>query len=180
MNTNFFKRSAFAFLLIVVLAFTGAGIEFETKSLLGNKIMLKIPKGFNIMSEEMAVLKYPADRRPTLIYTNESGGINVALNLTSNKAIQAQMPAYKDNFVKAFKNLYPSAEWKQTGVKEVNGRKVGFIEFITPAVDTKIYNLIFFTDLNGQLLLCTFNCTEKNIGQWQPAAQEIMASLKLK
>ena len=62
----------------------------------------------------------------------------------------------------------------------MNGRKVGFVELITPAIDTKVYNLIFFTDLNGQLLLCTFNCTEKNIGQWQPAAKEIMASLKLK
>ena len=177
---KFLKVSSLILLLCGLLAFRMAGIEFDTKALLGNKIELKIPKGFVIMSEEMAHLKYPAERRPTLIYTNESGGINVALNLTSNKATQAQMLAYKDNFVKTFKNLYPSAEWKQTGIKEVNGRKVGFVELITPAIDTKVYNLIFFTDLNGQLLLCTFNCTEKNIGQWQPAAKEIMASLKLK
>ncbi|MDO7846058.1 hypothetical protein Q5H92_06810 [Hymenobacter sp. M29] len=177
---KFLKISSFAFLLVALLAFVGAGIELEPKALLGNKIELKIPKGFDIMSEEMAKAKYPTERRPTLIYTNESGGINVALNLTSNKATQAQMPAYKDNFVKTFKNLYPSAEWKQTGIKEVNGRKVGFVELVTPAIDTKVYNLIFFTDLDGQLLLCTFNCTEKSMAQWQPAAKEIMASLKLK
>ena len=174
------KASIVVLLMCGLSAFCVAGIEFDTKALLGNKIELKIPKGFVIMSDDMAKLKYPPARRPTLIYTNESGGINVALNLTSNKATQAQMPAYKDNFVKTFKNLYPLAEWKQTGIKEVNGRKVGFVELITPAIDTKVYNLIFFTDLNGQLLLCTFNCTEKNIGQWQPAAKEIMASLKLK
>lgn len=174
------KYVPYVFLLFILLSFSMAGIELEKKILLGNKVELKIPKGFDIMSEEMAKLKYPTDRRPTLIYTDAEGTINVALNLTTNKATQAQMPAYKDNFVKTFRNLYPSAEWKQTGVKEVNGRKVGYIELITPAIDTKVYNLIFFTDLNGQLLLCTFNCTEKNIGQWQPAAKEIMASLKLK
>ncbi|WP_310395470.1 hypothetical protein [Hymenobacter sp.] len=177
---KFLKLSSVVLLLGGLFAFCVAGIDFDTKALLGNKIELKIPRGFDIMSEEMAKLKYPTERRPTLIYTNESGTINVALNLTSDKANQAQMTAYKDNFVKTFRSVYPSAEWKQTGVKEVNGRKVGYIELITPAIDTKVYNLIFFTDLNGQLLLCTFNCTEKNIGQWQPAAKEIMASLKLK
>lgn len=175
------KLSSTALLLCGIVAFRIiAGIEFDTKALLNNKIELKIPKGFNIMSEEMAKLKYPTEQRPTLIYTDEPGTINVALNLTSNAANQAQLTAYKDSFVEIFRNRYPSAEWKQTGVKEVNGRKVGYVEFITPAIDTKVYNLIFFTDLNGQLLLCTFNCTEKNITQWQPAAKEIMASLKLK
>jgi hypothetical protein len=177
---KFLKISNFTFLLFALLSFTIVSIGFETKSLLGNKIVLKIPKGFNIMSEEMATLKYPSERRPTLIYTDEEGSINVALSLTTNKASQAQLPAYRDNLVSTFKKLYPSAEWKQTGVKEINGRKVGFLELITPAIDTKVYNLIFFTDLNGSLLLCTFNCTEKNLTQWQPAAKEIMASLKLK
>lgn len=175
-----FKTSLLVLSLWIMLAFSMAGIEFNTKTLLGNKLDMKIPKGFDIMSEEMAKFKYPNDRRPTLIYTNESGSINVALNLTANKASQAQLPAYKENFIKTFKNLYPSAEWKQSGLKHVNGRQVGYLELVTPAIDTKVYNLIFFTDLNGQLLLCTFNCTENNIAQWQPAAKEIMASLKVK
>jgi len=155
-------------------------IGFDTKSLLGNRLELKVPKGFDIMSEELMKLKYPSERRPTLVYSNDSGAINVALNLTENKASQAQMDAYKGMMVQTFTNMYPSAKWESNGVKEINGRKVGYLELITPAADTKIYNLIFFTDLDGKLLLCTFNCTEKNITKWQPAAKEIMASIKLK
>lgn len=174
------KFVAVVVLFCGVFAFRSDNIEFETKALLGNKIELKIPKGFVIMSGEMAKLKYPSERRPTLIYTNESGTINVALNLTNSRATQAQLPAYKENLLYTFRHRYTSSKEKFDGMKVVNGRKVGFIEFSTPAIDTAVYNLIFFTDLNGQLLLCTINCTEKNIAQWQPAAREIMASLKLK
>jgi len=65
-------------------------------------------------------------------------------------------------------------------VSEINGRKVGYLEFITPVIDTDIYNLMFFTDLDGQLLLGTFNCTKRSIDEWQSTAKEIMNSLKIK
>ena len=174
------KQVAFLLLLCGLFAFRSAGIEFETKALLGNRIELKIPKGFTIMSEEMAKIKYPPERRPTLIYTNEAGTISVALNLTTNMSTQAQLPADKDNILYTYRHQYTGARQKWHGMKEVNGRKVGFIEFGTPAAEASVYTLIFFTDLHGQLLLCTVKCTDKNIEQWQPAAKEIMASLKLK
>ena len=167
-------------LSLVLISFTFSTIELETKSLLDDRLELKIPKAFVIMSEEMMQTKYPSERRPTLVYTNETGGINVALNLTQNQANQDILQAYTDNFISTFKQLYPSAIWKGNGIKEINGNKVGFLELITPAVDTEIYNLIFFTDLDGKLLLCTFNCTVENIDEWTPIAHEILNSLKVK
>lgn len=166
-------------IMLITTAFT-ISIELEIKSLLNDRVELKIPKGFEIMSEEVMKMKYPSENRPTLIYTNETGGINVAINLTQNQASQQMIPAYKDNFLKTFKNVYPSAEWKDSGVKTVNGKQLGYLELITPAIDTEIYNLIFFTELDGKLLLCTFNCTKKSIDQWTPIAKEIMNSLTIK
>ncbi len=180
---NKIKKLKTIFLSILTITIATAftlTIEFETKSLLNDKIELKIPKDFEIMSEELMKLKYPFERRPTLVYSNESGGINVALNLTQNNASQELIPAYKENFVQTFKNLYPSADWKDSGIKVINGKKVGYLELVTPAIDTEIYNLMFFTDLDGKLLLCTFNCTKKSITEWTLRAKEIMNSLKIK
>jgi len=175
-----FQTSTLLFITFVLVAASTLNIELETKSLLDNKVELKIPKGFEIMPEELIELKYPSERRPSLVYSNESGGINVALNWTEDKASQELIPPYKDNFVQAFKNMYPSADWKNSGIKMINGRKVGYLELVIPAIDTEIYNLMFFTDLDGKLLLCTFNCTKKSIHEWTPAAKEIMNSLKIK
>jgi len=167
-------------LIIPLLSMTVGKIELEIKSLLNDKVELKIPTKFEIMSEELMKVKYPSERRPTLVYSNESGGINVALNLTENKASQKMIEPYVENFVNTFKNMYPSAEWKGSGTKKINGRKVGYLKLITPAIDTKIYNVMFFTDLNNKLLLCTFNCTEKSIDEWENTADEILNSLKIK
>jgi len=174
------KLIVFSLLLLPMFSMTVETIELELKSLLDDKIELKIPKDFGIMSEEMVKLKYPSERRPTLIYSNESGGINVALNLTQSNASQELMQPYLDNLVSTFKNMYPSAEWKDSGIKEINERKVGYLKLITPAIDTKIYNVMFFTDLDSKLLLLTFNCTEKDISERELTADEIMSSLKIK
>lgn len=165
---------------LFLVAATTANIELVTKILLDDTVQLKIPKDFTIMPEEMMKRKYPSERRPTVVYTNESGGINIALNATTHPASQEMIEGYRDNFVQTFKNLYPSADWKGNGVKLINGRKVGYLELVTPAVDTEIYNLMFFTDVNGTLLLCTFNCTKKSITDWTPVALEIMNSLQVK
>ena len=167
------------FTALITTAFIAA-VELETKSILNNKVELKIPHDFDIMSEELMKVKYPSERRPTLVYSNQSGGINIALNHTQNKASQELISAYQDNMLKTFKNLYPSAEWKGNGINTINGKQVGYLELVTPAMDTEIYNLIFFTDLDGKLLLCTFNCTVKSMNEWTPTAKEIMNSLKTK
>ena len=97
-----------------------------------------------------------------------------------NNASQDLIEPYIEYMVNTFKNIYPSAKWKDSGVKEINGRKVGYLKFITPAIDTKIYNVMFFTDFDGKLLLSTFNCIEKSISEWEQTADEIMNSLRIK
>ena len=169
----------FTLFLLLSTAFTST-IELEKKSLLNDQVELKVPKDFGIMSEELMKLKYPSGRRPTLVYSNASGSINLALNHTQSEATQQLLPEFKDYFVQVFTNLYPSAERKGSGLKTINGKEVGYVEFISPAIDTEIYNLIFFTDLDGRLLLCTFNCTINNLEEWEPIGKEIFNSLKIK
>lgn len=176
---NRIKIIVITILTIVITTAFKSTIDLKTKSLLNDKVELRIPAEFDIMSEELLKMKYPSERRPTLVYSNESGEINIALNLTQNQASQQLIPTYKDNLVKTFKNLYPTAEWISSGVENINGKKVGFLELVTPAINTEIYNLMFFTDLDGNLLLCSFNCTKKNVEEWKPTAKKIMNSLKI-
>jgi len=171
------KIFTFTLLTITLLSWTTLSVDMEKRNILNDKVDILIPKVFQIMSEASMKIKYPSERRPALVYTDESGGINLAFNHTQNKASQEQIEPLKVALVSTFKNLYSSAEWKDSGIKEINGRKVGYMELVTPAVDTKIYNLIFFTDMDGRLLLCTFNCVEKKQVEWTEAAHQIMNSL---
>lgn len=151
-------------------------IKLEKVSVLSNKADMLIPKSFSIMSEEMAKTKYPSERRPTIIYTNENGSINIALNHTQNQAKNSEISAYMNTLKKSFENMYPSAQWYNSSVEKINGKDVGVLELLTPATDTEVYNLIWFTDLDGRLLLSTFNCTKEQMNDWKPIAKVIMNS----
>ncbi len=169
--------------LVMIACFLMAaisGIKLETMSLLDNRIELKVPSDFDIMDEETLKTKYPTEQRPTLVYTDKSTAINVALNLTENPASQELIEPYQEALLQNFKTTYPDAEWKNSEVIEVHGREIGYLEFIISVPDSKIYNRIFFTDLNDKLLLCSFNCTTEHMKEWESVSKEIMHSLKLK
>jgi len=183
LKQNTMKRFITFFILsisIFSISFGQTSINLKTKSLLDDHVEIMIPEDFKIMSEEMLKLKYPSANRPTIVYTNESGSINVALNLTTSSVSQELIPQFKEALQNTFKQLYPSAKWKGSGINTINDKKVGYLELITPAIDTEVYNLIFFTDVNSQLLLCTFNCTVQYLKEWQSIGDEIMNSLKVK
>lgn len=152
----------------------------ETKKIYADKVNILIPKGFTLMSDAIKRSKYPSANRPDVVYADSDGNVNVAFNHTQNKATQAQMDAYKESLSGSLKKAYPSAKFKGSGVNTINGRKVGYCELVTPARDQEIYNLMFFTDLDGRLLMCTFNCTVSKQGEWQASAKQIMNSLTVK
>lgn len=185
---RFHKLTLLSVFVLIIFFFTGFAntakkqkteINLEKKRIFNNNVSILVPAGFEIMSESMMKYKYPSERRPKLIYTNKAGSINVAFNHTKDKANQNILKNYIEFFEKTFKNVYPSADWIDIGMKEINGRKVGYQELITPAIDTKIYNLLFYTDLNERLLLCTFNCTIEEKENWQKTAHKIMNSLEI-
>jgi len=165
---------------IISISIGQTSIKLRTISFSDGNVEIMIPEDFKIMSEEMLKLKYPSANRPTIVYTNDSGSINVALNLTTSSASQDLIPQFKEALQNTFKQVYPSAKWKDNGINTINDKRVGYLELVTPAIDTEVYNLIFFTDVNSQLLLCTFNCTVQYLEEWQSIGHEIMNSLKAK
>jgi hypothetical protein len=175
-------KSVFLIVLFYLtgLSATPAKIELAKRSILDDKVEILLPTDFEIMSEEMMQWKYPSEQRPTLVYTDETGGVNVAFNHTTSTVEEAEFESLKNYLVSTMKNKYPTAKWKGTGIQTIHGRKVGYLELITPAIDTDIYNLLFFTTLDGRLLICTFNCVARKQKVWLEPAQEIMHSLTIK
>ncbi len=179
MRINSFK---YVFVILIILGTTRgfSQVEFLSKSLLEDKIELKIPADFEIMSEKMLLSKYPKEERPQFVYTNEKGTIYVAINHTKHPASQNNIKTYQEQAIASFKSIYPQAEWIDDGVININDRKQGYVEFVAKTEDAEVYNLMFFTDLENRLLICTFSCTKKAMEEWVSVAKEIRESLKIK
>ena len=79
----------------------------------------------------------------------------------------------------ALTTIFTSVQFYRTDLAIINGRDVGIVELITPAVDTDIYNLIWFTDIDGRLMMATFNCTVELEEEWKGVANRILESFRV-
>ena len=156
------------------------GILLVKTAIYNDKAKVFIPDSFSVMTEEMLKFKYPTDNRPTLVYTNESGSVNIVFNHTQNRIKKADYPEFIESFKSALAKQYPTAQFLRTGIETINGNTVGIIEVVTPAIDTDIYNLMWFTELDGRIFLVSFNCTIGQKDDWIEAANFILESFALK
>jgi hypothetical protein len=149
------------------------------RAVLSGKSNMLIPHSFTIMDEQTIVLKYPvATHRPTEVYTNKEGTINIALNHTVNKATPKDLPEVK----KVMEGQFNKAPFNfiKSELKEMNGSEFIVLEFVSPATDTKIYNLMAIASLEGRLVIITFNCTQDQRKEWEPIGKKIINSITLK
>jgi hypothetical protein len=153
--------------------------NFEEKVLLDEKIKIRLPDYFAVMSPDDIDLKYPSPRKPNPIYTDQSTTINIAFNHTSTPLIVKDLPGFKLTMMQMIKKMQPSAQFLEDGIKVINGLSVAFFEFVTSALDGEIYNLACFTPLQERALLINFNCLEVDMAVWRPIAFGIIDSLRL-
>jgi hypothetical protein len=160
------------------LLFISPTVELEKRTVMNNKIELLLPKDWKPMSEHLVQKKYPGPRPPSLVYSDITGGISIAFNHTDSKASSELLEKYKEALKAGLVNAYPDAVWEKEAITEINGKKAGVFEVFTETADEKIYNYMVFTDVDGRLMICSFNCTENRLKTWKPVAQQIMSSLK--
>jgi hypothetical protein len=149
------------------------------KPVLRNKVELFLPTSFNLMDAESVSLKYPSKQSGDFeVYTNADGNINIAFEHLPDKATMNDLPKLRELFEQQFN--HPSIDFRKSEIKKINGRDFIVIEMVTPAADTEVYNLMFVTSSGGRLLMGTFNCTVDKLKEWQPLAERILGSVKVR
>lgn len=154
-------------------------IDFLESSVLNNRIRLSIPVDFKPMEQDEILVKYQRSNSvPQEAYSNDTGTISLAFNHTSNALSLADLPDFRQSFARQFKGTL-GIEFKGSSIKNINGRDFAILEFISPAMDTNIYNLMFLTSLDNRLLICTFNCVQGEMEKWKPTSQQILNSVQV-
>ena len=177
-------KIGFVFMILSLTAnaaFAQKKTGLKYRKFIDGQVQLKVPGSFTIMGETMMDYKYPnLITRPEKVYTNESGSINVAVLLTENKVTESQLSSISENTKKVMQITFKEVKIFEEGNSLLRGKPVYFLKIQTPAIDTNIYNHMVFFELQGKLVICTFNCKENQVSEWKPIAERIMNSLKIK
>jgi hypothetical protein len=155
-------------------------VKLTEKVILDGAVTLLIPNAFALMSEEMLRLKYPSERRPAVVFSNEAGSVNLAATLANTPVRPDQVSELHKAMDSTFRNLYPSATWYRSEVITQDGRPYFVLELLTPALDTQIRNIMLGTSLRGRFLLLSFNVTRELEKNWLEVGRRMLSSVKVK
>lgn len=155
-------------------------VNFRTLNFLTGKMEVNVPDRLQPMDKRMFELKYPyEDQGSTIAYSDADATVTLLISRRQDIATQRDLPKYQQILNRSLSDNL-SIDVKKSEIKEINGKSFIVIEMITPAVDTQVYNLMLVTNVDGRLLVSTFNCTFEKIDEWQPIANQIVNSMKIK
>ena len=154
--------------------------RMETKTLLNDRVEIKIPSSFKEMSKESIKERFGrGGAPPDIVFAEAAGSPSLSFALKENPADSAVIAQYVDMVEKSITNPVPAARVLDKGTKYVSGKKIGYLVIITPAQHGEIYSNLFFTDLNGKFLLCSFSCMNRSVDEWKETIDQIIWSFKI-
>ncbi len=151
---------------------------FKEREIWKDRMWIWLPDDFDILGEEMVKLKYPSENRPQKIYSNPETTVNVSFSHRNEKLAKGQEAEVCNSIGQVIESLYPGCVILGRGEVEIGEGQVAWMDFITPAMDARIYNLMFFTPLKGRLLIGSCNCLEQDMEEWKELFLQMLASIR--
>ena len=155
----------------------GEWIEFEDFIMIESKVAMRIPSDFEEMDLEYAKMKYPSEQRPKTILTDDTKTINVLFNWMNEEISNNETESFRDSMIEMFNRINPGIEVQSTGLEVVDGKNIAYMELVHPVLDGNLYNLMFFLELEGRILMGIFNCPTSSMEEWKEPAFEMMQSI---
>jgi len=153
-------------------------IPFSEREIIEGRLYMTIPSDFGLMPPELARVKYPSENRPDIIFSDEEGAISINFSLTGDKLQNEDIEDAKDYLQQVVLKMNPSSRILTSEIIEDETR-IGYFDFISPAIDGEIYNLMFIFSLDGQFILGTFNCMDMDKAQWLEIAVQMIHSIRI-
>jgi len=145
-----------------------------------NQISFEAPDEFEPLTEEIKNLKYPSLRAPKYVIGNKSAATTIAYDLKPHKISQGEIDEARQAFTEMFPRMIPNLKWIKNKTIEMSGRKWGYMEMTSSAIDTDIYNIMFFTGYKGQMLMFNFNSTKEEFKKYEKVLRKSIKTILIK
>lgn len=153
-------------------------------------ISVSLPQSFQTMTEDQMQRKFLSARPPLAAYTSPDQIADFGVNVSNTRWQTSDLPILKDFYRSSLLELYDEVSFIEEGIHSVNNAEMVFFEFTSivkadenaavPKPPVRQYTYVQYTIHEDQALVFTFSCPTRRKEQWQPTAQKIMASIKMK
>lgn len=178
------NKLAFTLLIILSFGFTG---EKLTKVKINEEVTIYVPKNFTPMTPQDMEQRYESYRLPLALYTDPDRLIDFGVNRSYSRWQEKDLEMMEEFYKSSILELYDKVKFLDEGIKEVKGHRFVFFEIQTIVYpenkfqdSVRKYTYLMYGISEGTTYLFNFTCPEAMQDEWQPTAQQMMESIKLK
>lgn len=149
-----------------------------------------LPENFSPMTPEDLIQRYPSVRAPLGAYTDPDRLADFSANISATQWPDENIEVAKSFFKASVMSMFDRVEIIQEGLREQHGKKFIYFEFTSrlnadrrniSTQDALVrYTYIMYLVESSQTRVFSFTCTKDVKEQWQPVAEKIMQSVKVK
>lgn len=149
--------------------------EFQKESLYEDKLWVYLPSDFEEMPQQARVIKYPYEQRPEIIRSDETGGLNFTFKRIDHELEDEWVKDLTEGMKTLIQKSNPSHVFYEMGIKEATqGKPIGFFEFKSMVLDGSLFNIMFFLEMEGEVLMGTFCCPYADYQDWRDIAYQVI------
>ena len=150
---------------------------FEEHEIWKGQLWMWLPKDFGILNEKYTQMKYPSGRLD-VIYSNKETTINISFMYKQEKLEPGEEKEICGYLGQIVRNLYPTGDVLGESCVQAGENEVACVEFVTPAMDGTIYNMMFVTSLKGRMILGTCNCLKEDQEDWRDLFVQMLETIR--
>jgi hypothetical protein len=179
-------------LLSLLLFWNGLDEGKMVKTKITKNITVSLPQPFRPMTDDEIADKYLTAKRPTAMYTNPDRVVDFGFNQTETRWRQSDLPMLKGVYKGSIAGLHGKVTFIQDKISTINDRDFIVFEFVSEVTDTdpegkprgggakRQYSYLQYTVQGGKILVFNFTCPAQLQAKWQPTAQAIMESIRIR
>ena len=152
-------------------------VVFKDIELLDGKARMRMPEDFTARTEEEIASVYCLGTKPQYVFSNGYLRFMVALNWTSNLIADGNIFDFTRFAKQAIERIGPKS--RILNVEKLKKDNLAVLEFIAQTIDSVNYNVMFFTSLEGRLVIGSITFDQRFVKRLRPLTLEMAKSFQL-
>ena len=163
-----------------VVTIFGIPVIFKEFDIVEDKAVIRMPSDFIARSDDEIASVYFLGSKPQYVFSNGYLNFMVAFHWTESQIPEDAVFDFLRFAKQAIERIGPKARILEEERLEKDGQKVAILQMIAQTIDSVNYNIMFFTVLEGRLLIGSLTFEQKYRKRLLPLALEIVKSFSIK
>ena len=163
-----------------VVTVFGIPVIFKEFDIMEDKAVIRMPSDFIARSDDEIASVYFLGSKPQYVFSNGYLNFMLAFHWTESRIPEDAVFDFFRFAKQAIERIGPKARILEEERLERNGQKTAILQMIAQTIDSVNYNIMFFTVLEGRLLIGSLTFEQKYRKRLLPLALEIVKSFSIK